>query len=220
MEGKVESGDPNPGSRSVEVADPLKKKNMIRRLYDWVMHWAETRYGLPALFVLAFCESSFFPIPPDVLLIALCVSIPAKALRYALVATVGSVLGGVFGYYIGFALYESVGEPIIAFFHAQDAFEKVRQYYNEHPFMYIAISGFTPIPYKVFTIAAGVCKVDISTLVFASIVGRAGRFFLVGGMIWMFGPTIKDFIDKYFNLCAIGFTVLVIVGILAIKVIM
>ena len=195
----------------------LNPFSWIRSLYDWVLHWAETPYGAPALFILAFAESSFFPIPPDVLLIALAISIPAKSFRYAGLALAGSVLGAFLGYYIGWGLYESIGVQIIEFYDVADQFARVGDMYNDNAFVAIAISGFTPIPYKVFTIAAGVFKVNIPVLVAASLVGRAGRFFLVGALIWKFGKPIKEFIDRYFNLVTILFTILLVGGFVVIK---
>ena len=189
----------------------------VRRLYDWVLHWAETPYGEVALFFLAFAESSFFPIPPDVLLIALALSIPARAFRYAAVALTGSVLGAFLGYYIGWGLYNTIGVRIIEFYNISSQFSQVGEMYNSNAFFAILISGFTPIPYKVFTIAAGVFKVSLPILFVASLIGRAGRFFLVVGLIWRFGKSIKSFIDKYFNLLTIVFTVLLIGGFFLIK---
>lgn len=189
----------------------------VRSLYDWVLHWAETPYGPAALFALAFAESSFFPIPPDVLLIALALAIPKKSFRFAAIALVGSISGAFLGYYIGWGLYQTVGAPIIEFYNVVDQFNRVGAMYNNNAFLAIAISGFTPIPYKVFTIAAGVFKVNLAILFFASLVGRAGRFFLVGALIWKFGTPVKAFIDKYFNLLTIIFTFLLVGGFVLIK---
>ncbi|MCF7803664.1 MAG: DedA family protein [Candidatus Marinimicrobia bacterium] len=200
-------------SSSISI-NPFK---WVRSLYDWVLHWAETPYGGLALFILAFAESSFFPIPPDVLLIALAISIPSKSFKFAGIALTGSVLGAFLGYYIGWGLYESIGAGIIEFYDVEAQFRRVGEMYNNNAFTAIAISGFTPIPYKVFTIAAGVFKVSIPILIIASLVGRAGRFFLVGALIWKFGKPIKSFIDKYFNLLTIVFTVLLIGGFIIIK---
>jgi len=202
---------------SKTLVSRLNPFSWVRSLYDWVLHWAETPYGAPALFILAFAESSFFPIPPDVLLIALAISIPARSFRYAGLALAGSVLGAFLGYYIGWGLYESVGAQIIAFYDVEAQFLRVGDMYNNNAFFAIAISGFTPIPYKVFTIAAGVFKVSIPVMVAASLVGRAGRFFLVALLIWKFGKPIKTFIEKYFNLVTIIFTVLLVGGFLVIK---
>lgn len=190
---------------------------MLRRLYDWVLHWAATPYGTWALFLLAFSESSFFPIPPDVLLIALAVAIPKKSFKYALLCSVGSVVGGCFGYLIGWQFMASVGEKIIAFYGLDAKVEHIARLYMTYDAWAIGIAGFTPIPYKVFTISAGAFKINFSVFIFASLVSRSARFFLVGGLIYIFGPQIKAFIDRYFDLLAIAFTVLLIAGFVVFK---
>ena len=190
---------------------------MIRRLYEWVMGWSESRYATPALFAIAFAESSFFPIPPDVLLMALAISAPHRALFYAAVCTVGSVTGGMLGYAIGYSFYEVAGKPIIEMYGVANKFALVGEKYQENAFLAIAIAGFTPIPYKVFTIAAGVFQIPVPTLLGASLVGRAGRFVLVGGLIRMFGPTIREFIDRYFNILSIAFVALLVGGFLIVR---
>jgi membrane protein YqaA with SNARE-associated domain len=204
----------------------MEKPNFLRRLYDWVLHWAETKYAVPALFILAFAESSFFPVPPDVLLIALAVSVPAKAFKYAMICTIGSVTGGMFGYLIGYELwYSGSGEyssfAMFFFDHIPgftvDIFEKVSKMYEDNAFLAVFTAGFTPIPYKVFTITAGVCKIDFFIFLIASFVSRALRFYLVSAIIWKFGAPIKSWIEKYFNMVAIGFTVLLIGGFIVIK---
>ncbi|MGR3292974.1 MAG: YqaA family protein [Candidatus Scalindua sp.] len=202
---------------SIEKEHVTRKANHIRRLYDWTIQWAEKPHSTWALFILAFCESSFFPIPPDVLLIALAVAIPAKAFKYALVCSVGSVLGGCFGYFIGFQFFEYVGRPIISFYNITDIFDAVKTQYQNNAFWAIAVAGFTPIPYKVFTISAGVCKVNILTLILASALSRSARFFMVAGLFYLFGPQIKTFIEKYFNILSIIFVILLISGFVAIK---
>ncbi len=194
-----------------------KKSGIHRRLYEWTLHWAHTPYGTIALFALAFCESSFFPIPPDVLLMALAFSIPRKSFKYAAICSVGSVLGGCFGYFIGHQLFDYIGQPILNFYGIADKFNFVKERYNANAFAAVAIAGFTPIPYKVFTIAAGVCKVNIWTFIIASAVSRSGRFFIVAGLVYLFGPKIKSFIDKYFNIITIAFVVLLIISFLIIK---
>jgi len=204
-------------SNSIYIKAAGKPFQWVRRLYDWVLHWAETPYGEVALFLLAFAESSFFPIPPDVLLIALAISIPARSFRYAGISLAGSVLGAFLGYYIGWGLYQSIGVRIIEFYDVVEQFQHVGKMYINNAFVAIMISGFTPIPYKVFTIAAGVFEVGLPVLIAASLVGRAGRFFLVAALIWRFGKPIKSFIDKYFNLLTIVFTVLLVGGFLVIK---
>ncbi len=189
---------------------------MIRRVYDWVLGWANHRYGSVALFAIAFAESSFFPIPPDVLLMALALGKTPAAFRFALICSVGSVLGGLAGYCIGWQLMEAVGQPILELYNAQDTFAQVQQQFLQYGGWAVAIAGFTPIPYKVFTIASGAAQLSFPTFVIASVLSRSARFFLVSGLIYYFGPTIKAFIDKYFNILTIVFTVLVLLGFLVV----
>ena len=200
----------------LEVA-PTKKSGLHRRLYEWTLHWAHTPYGSIALFALAFSESSFFPIPPDVLLMALAFSIPKKSFKYAAICSVGSVLGGCFGYFIGHQLFDYIGIPILTFYGIMDKFNFVKEKYNANAFAAVAIAGFTPIPYKVFTIAAGVCKINFWTFTLASIVSRSGRFFIVASLVYLFGPKIRSFIDKYFNIISIAFVLLLIGSFLLVK---
>jgi membrane protein YqaA with SNARE-associated domain len=183
---------------------------MLRRLYDWVLHWAATPYGTVALFLLAFAESSFFPIPPDVLLIALCVARPQRSLRFALICAIGSILGGCLGYLIGWQFMAQVGNRIVAFYGLSDKVAYIETLYNTYDAWAVGIAGFTPIPYKVFTIAAGMFKINFTVFILASAVSRSARFFLVGGLIYMFGPRIQRFIDRYFDLLAVTFTVLLV----------
>lgn len=185
---------------------------LMKRLYQWVLHWAHTPYGVPALFVLAFCESSFFPIPPDVLLMALAISIPARAFRFALVCSVGSVLGGAFGYLIGLEMIETVGKPILAFYGVTDKYEQIGRLYNEYDAWAVAVAGFTPIPYKVATIAAGAFEINFGVFMAASALSRSARFFIIAALIRRFGPPVKSFIEKYFNLLSIAFMILLIGG--------
>ena len=185
---------------------------MIRRLYDWVLHWAETPYGTWALFLLAFAESSFFPIPPDVLLIALALSIPARAFKYALICAVGSVMGGALGYAIGYQFMQSVGMLIIDFYGLAGQYERIADLYNRYNAWAVIIVGFTPLPYKVFTIAGGAFRINFPVFMLASAIGRSARFFLVAALIYRFGPSIRYYIDRYFNLMTILFTVLLIGG--------
>ncbi len=190
---------------------------MFRKVYNWVLHWAETPYGSWALFLLAFSESSFFPIPPDVLLIALAVAVPRKSMRFALICSVGSVLGGCFGYLIGWQFMSSVGEKIVVFYGLDSKVDYIGNLYRHYDAWAIGIAGFTPIPYKVFTIAAGMFKINFVVFILASFVSRSARFFLVGGLIYLFGPRIQLFIEKYFNILVVAFTVLLIAGFVVIK---
>ena len=201
------------------LTTPPDKPNWLKRLYHWVLHWADTKYGLPALVIIAFVESSFFIIPPDVLLIALCMGAPKRGLKYAAWCSIASVAGGAFGYYIGFAFYEEVGRKIIETLNYQAAFAKVGTLYGENAFLSIVTAAFTPIPYKVFTIAAGVFheQVSIGTLVAASLIGRSGRFFLVAGSIFFFGPPVKRLLDRYLELFTVLFMVLLVGSFVLIK---
>lgn len=190
---------------------------MLSRLYGWILHWAKTPYGTWALFILAFSESSFFPIPPDVLLIALSVVLPKKSLRYALVCSVGSILGGCFGYLIGWQFMATVGDAIIRFYGLIDKYEYIQQLYLLYDAWVVGIAGFTPIPYKVFTITAGAFRINFVVFLVASAVSRSARFFIVGGLIYLFGPKIESFIERYFNALAIAFVILLILGFVVIK---
>jgi membrane protein YqaA with SNARE-associated domain len=182
----------------------------LRRLYDWVLSWAHHRHAPLALFLLAFAESSFFPIPPDVLLIALALGIPARAFRLALITTVGSVLGGLAGYAIGHGFMASVGQWILDVYNFHAQFEKIRDLYLEYDIWAVAVAGFTPIPYKVFTIAAGAFDMDVWRFTLASLVSRGARFFLLAWLIHHYGAMIKDFINRYFNALTLLFVLLLI----------
>ncbi len=188
----------------------------LKRLYDWVLHWANTPYGIPALFLLAFAESSFFPIPPDVLLIALSLSIPKKAFKYAAVCTIGSVLGGVLGYILGWQFWE-LAKGILFKYIDPAGFEIVRNYFIKYEAWAVSIAGFTPIPYKVFTISAGFLRADFTVFFIASALSRGARFFLVSLMIFHFGPSIRSFIERYFNILTYVFMALLLGGFFAVR---
>jgi membrane protein YqaA with SNARE-associated domain len=166
------------------IKAPLR---LLRKLYDWTVHWADTKYARYALFAIAFAESSFFPIPPDVLLIAMVISDAKKWLVNALICTAGSVCGALLGYLIGWGLYETAGKFIVESYHMQDVIALVGRKYTENAFLTVFTAAFTPIPYKAITITAGLFKIPLSTLVIASIIGRAGRFYLVAGALRIFG---------------------------------
>jgi membrane protein YqaA with SNARE-associated domain len=199
---------------------------IFRQLYDWVLKWAETPWGPMALFVLAFAESSFFPVPPDVLLIPLVLGARNKAFRFALICTTGSVLGALAGYAIGYFLWWKTSNEfsgLASFFFdtipgfTHKIFYDVKALYDQYDFWIVFTAGFTPIPYKVFTISGGAFKIGLPMFIIASVISRGARFFLVAWLIWKFGPQIKSFIDKYFNLLALAFTVLLIGGFILIK---
>ncbi len=193
------------------------KIGVLRRLYYWVLEWADTPYGPAALVILAFAEASFFPIPPDVLLMALALGEPKKSFRYALLATIGSVTGGMLGYYIGYKLMDTIGVKILTFYGAMEKFEYLRHLYNEYNAWFLAIAGFTPIPYKVFTIASGAFHSPLLMFVVVSALSRAARFYLVALFFYFFGEKARDFIERYFNLLTILFVVLLVGGFFVIK---
>lgn len=201
----------------VARSEAATRPGPVRRLYDWVLGWADRPSGPAALFVLAFMESSFFPIPPDVLQIALSLGKPKRAWWFAAISTVGSVLGGVAGYLIGLALFEQIGRPVIEFYHATETFARVGEMYRDNLVLALGSAGFTPIPYKVFTIAAGAFQIPLLPFVVISLVSRAMRFFLVAGLIYFFGPPVKRFIDRYFNLLTILFVLLLAAGFAVVK---
>ncbi len=177
-------------------------------LYPFIKSIIESDYALVGLFVVAFAESSFFPIPPDTLMIPMALVNPGLALWYGFVTTVGSVLGGMFGYVIG----ARGGKPVVKKIIADEKLQKVKEYYHKWDVWAVSMAAFTPIPYKVFTIAAGLFDLNFYRFVLASALGRGGRFFLVGGLIFIFGPSIKAFLDSYFEITIIGFTILLIGG--------
>ena len=200
--------------------------NYVRRLYDWVLHWADTKYGIPALFLLAFAESSFFPIPPDVLLIALALGARSKALRFALVCSAASILGGIVGYGIGYFSWwngaESYSVVAMFFFNhipgfSEEVFINIQKKYEIYNFLIVFTAGFTPIPFKIITISSGAFSVNFPMFLLASTISRSARFFLVALLIRQFGEPITAFIDKYFNILSIIFTILLIGGFLVLK---
>lgn len=191
--------------------------NIGKRLYDWMLSWGESRWGAWALFAFAFAESSFFPIPPDVLLIALCLGAVNRSFRFAGICPAGSLLGAMAGYAIGFFLWQDLAGNYTAlanFFFEHvfsiEAFDRVGTLYKTYDFWIVFTAGFTPLPYKLFTITGGLFHVDFAMFLLASSVSRGVRFFLIAALIWKFGSPIKGFIDKYFNWLAIAFTVLLV----------
>lgn len=189
----------------------------LRRLYDWVLSWAERPGSTYALFVLAFAEASFFPIPPDVLLIALALSVPARSMYWAAVCSAGSVLGGMAGYLLGWQFMASIGRQILAFYHLTSKYELVKALYQQYDAWAVAAAGFTPLPYKLFTITAGAFDIDFGTFAVASALSRSGRFFLVAGLIYFFGPSVRNFLERYFNICSVVFFILLIGGFVLVK---
>jgi membrane protein YqaA with SNARE-associated domain len=189
----------------------------MKRLYDWLMRMAVHDKAPQALFWVAFAESSIFPIPPDVMLIPMILARPGKAWLYASICTVGSVLGGIGGYAIGYFLYETLGQWLIAVYGLGTQFEAYRAAYNEWGLWIILIKGLTPIPYKLVTIASGAAAFNFWVFIAASIVTRAARFFLVAGLLYWLGSPIRDFIERRLTLVTTVFAVLLVGGFVAVK---
>lgn len=198
-----------------------KPRGIIRRLYDWMLSWADTRYGTQALFFISMAESSFFPLPPDVLQIALSVSKPARSFFYAAVSAVGSVLGGIIGWMIGYALWQYCGDFFLTYVPglSQETVDYVGKLYQDNAFWSILAAAFTPIPYKAFTISAGIFHdyVSLQTLIIASIIGRSARFFLVASAIYFFGPSVRTILEKHLEWITIILFVMIVLGVVAIK---
>lgn len=213
------------------IRQPMK---WVRSLYDWVLSWGESKHGSSALFVMSLAEASFFPVPPDALLIGLCMGAHKRWLRFAIICSAGSVIGGALGYLIGYAAFDLIGASIISFVASlsgtdPDEMLRIAQYWFNEKEIWgqpvgpwaVGVAGFTPIPYKVFTIAAGFFEMSFPVFILASVISRSARFLVVAGLIGLlfdkYGDRIKQIIDKYFNSLAIAFVILLIAGFWVIK---
>lgn len=196
------------------------RRGGLRRLYDWVLGWADRPGGAWALFGIAFAEASFFPIPPDVLLIPLVLGRPTRGLWFAIVCTAGSVLGAIGGFLIGSFLFASIGQPILELYGATQQYESLGTMFDRNLWLTLGTAGFTPIPFKVFTIAAGAFSVSFLPFVLVSAVSRGARFFLVAALLRLFGERIRAFIERYFNVLSILFVVVLIGGFLLVGVLL
>ena len=192
-----------------------------RRLYNWVIHFADTPHGERALFLLSFAESSFFPVPPDVLLAPLTLGAPKKWFRFALSCSIASVLGGILGYFIGVFLWEQIGGWVFSHLGAigftQENFDAFQEGYNKYGFWIVFTCGFTPLPYKVCTITAGIAGIFFPGFLIASALSRSARFFIVAGLFGWKGEAIRPFIEKYFNWLSLAFVILLIGGFAVLK---
>ena len=189
---------------------------MLRSLYDWTMALAAHRHALAWLAVIAAAESIFFPIPPDVMIIPMVLAARERAWAILLVATTASVIGGIVGYGVGYFLYEEVGRPIIEFYGYADKYGVFQGWYEEYGGWIVAAGGFTPIPYKVITIATGVVQLDLGTFVIASAVSRGARFLIICALLWRFGAPIRSFIEARLGLLAFLFFAILFLGFLVI----
>ena len=192
---------------------------MIKAFYNWTIKLSATRYALWALAIVAFAESSFFPIPPDLLLIPLLIAKPKNAYLFAFIAMMASVLGGGLGYYIGLKLYETVGIIIINFYHAQQLFLEFQAQFNKYGAAAVLFAGVTPFPYKIITISSGIAGMPIYQFFIFSIIARGARFFIIAILLRLYGEPIRSFIERHLNLLFIVFMVLLVLGFLLIKVI-
>ena len=190
---------------------------MLRRLYDRVMMLAAHPRAMWVLAAVSFAESSFFPIPPDAMLVPMVLARRAQAWRIAALCTVASVIGGFFGYAIGYFLYEIIGRPLVAFYGLEHEFEQYQTLFTEWGLWIILIKGMTPIPYKIITIASGVAKLDLTVFALASIVTRGVRFYLVAALLYFYGPPIREFIERYLTLVTTTFVVILVLGFVALK---
>ncbi len=192
---------------------------MLRALYNWTMQLGQTRYALYALALIAFIESSVFPIPPDVLLIPMIIALPRRAFLVAFVATVFSVLGGMFGYYIGAVLFDSLGQPLLDFYGKTEQFDTFSETYNEYGAWAVLVAGITPFPFKVITILSGSTGLDFGVFLLSSILARALRFFVIAALLWKFGVPIRNFIEKRLGIVFTVALALLVGGFLMVKVI-
>ncbi len=189
---------------------------MLRRLYDWTMAKAAGRRAEWWLAAFSFIEASFFPVPPHPLLGLMCLAEPKRAVRFAAIATIASVLGGLLGYAIGHLLYETVGASLLAALGLAESFPKAACYLREYGAEIIMIKGATPIPFKLLTITAGFIEMPLLTFIAASVVSRSISFLIVGVLFRLFGASIKSFIDRYLGLATAGLVVVVVAGFFAV----
>jgi membrane protein YqaA with SNARE-associated domain len=190
---------------------------LLRRLYDWTMTLASGPHATTALAVVAFLESSMFPIPPDAMLVPMVLAQPARAWRLALIATAASVTGGLAGYAIGYFLFETLGQWIIQLYGLGVRFEEFQRTWNEWGLWIILIKGLTPIPYKIVTIASGLAKFNLGIFVVASLLTRGARFFLLAALLRAFGAPIRTFIEKRLTLVTTSFAAIVVLGFVALR---
>jgi len=193
---------------------------MLKQLYNWVLHMASHPRAELVLFAVAFAESSFFPIPPDALLIPMIIVNFDRAFRYALVCTIGSVLGGVFGYAIGAVAFDSVGQWAVNFYGMQESFDVLKGWYQEYDVYIVGVAGFSPIPYKVFTIFSGFMQANLASFIIASFISRGARFMLVAWLLWRGGPRFKTWIETNLYPLTMAAGIILIMGIVLVKFLM
>lgn len=188
----------------------------IRNLYNWTLRLSGSKHATPALATVSFIESSVFPIPPDVMLIPMCIARRDRAFYYATICTIASVIGGLFGYAIGYFLFETLGQRILEIYGASDKFSDMQRRYDEYGGWIILAKGLTPFPFKILTILSGVMKMNLHIFLLSSIAARAMRFYLVAGLLWKFGAPIQAFIEKYLGWVTLAFLAVLIGGFVAV----
>lgn len=191
--------------------------NFLRKIYDLVLKWSASKNAVYYLFAVAFIESSFFPIPPDIMLIPMILAAKDKAWRYAGIATIASVLGGYFGYAIGMFFFEIIAKPLIEFYHLMPQFEEFKSYYSQYGSWIVFGAGITPFPYKIITIASGAVSLNLTVFTIASVLARGLRFYIIAALLYKFGTPMKSFIEKNLGLLSILFFIALIAGFYAVK---
>lgn len=190
---------------------------MMKKIYDRCLSLVSGSYALPVLCVVSFMESSFFPIPPDLFLIPLILARRVEAFKIALYTTISSVIGGLFGYAIGYFLYDSIGVPILKFYAAMSRFDTFKSYYNEYGAWIVFGAGITPFPYKIITIASGVTQLNLNVFLISSVLARGIRFFIIAWLLWKYGKSMKLYIEKNLGWLSIVFFILLIGGFIILK---
>ena len=185
---------------------------MLKRLYHWMLDRAASKKAVPSLATVSFAESSFFPIPPDVMLIPMCLARPEKAFYYAFVCTLASVAGGIAGYAIGYLLYETVGQWIIGLYGYAGKMDQLRAFYDKWGWASVLIGGLTPVPFKLITILSGLLEYNLLLFIVFSVIARGARFFALAGVLYFWGEPIKAFIDRYFAALTVLFTIMLVGG--------
>jgi membrane protein YqaA with SNARE-associated domain len=191
---------------------------MLKKLYHWMLEQAKGRYAVPALAGVSFAESSFFPLPPDLMLIPMCLADRKRAFYYAGLCTIASVIGGLFGYAIGYFFYETIGRWLLDLYGGSEHwYAELADFFQKYGAAIILIKGLTPFPFKVITILSGMVKLDLMVFVAASIVARAGRFYLVAGLLYLYGEKIRGFLEKHLEKVLLVFLLLLVGGFLMVK---
>ena len=189
----------------------------FRNLYDWTLRQSSKKFAPWFLAFISFVESSFFPIPPDIILIPMIIAKRTKAFIYASICTISSVIGGLFGYLIGFIFFNSIGIILVNFYGMSEYIENLKEYYNNYGVWFVLVAGFTPVPFKIITIASGLFQLNLFIFILCSFVARGLRFYLISGLLYLYGEAIKYFIEKYFNYLTIIFFIIFLGGILLLK---